>query len=130
MSHHRHAVAAEGAPAALGPYSHAIRAGGFLFCSGQLGLDPATGELVDGGVAAQARRALENLVAVCEAAGTTLADAVRVTVYLADMADFATVNEIYAEFFPADPPARTAFQVAALPKDGAVELDAIVALPG
>jgi 2-iminobutanoate/2-iminopropanoate deaminase len=130
MSHHRHAVAAEGAPVALGPYSHAIRAGGLLFCSGQLGLDPATGELVDGGVAAQARRALQNLVAVCEAAGTTLADAVRVTVYLADMADFATVNEVYAEFFPAEPPARTAFQVAALPKDGAVELDTIVALPG
>lgn len=129
MSHHRHAVAAEGAPEALGPYSHAIRAGGFLFCSGQLGLDPATGELVDGGVGAQARQALQNLAAVCEAAGTTLADAVRVTVYLADMADFAAVNEIYAEFFPADPPARTAFAVAALPKEGAVELDAIVALP-
>ena len=128
MTHHRHTIHAEAAPAAVGPYSHAVRAGGLLFCSGQIPLDPASGELVEGGAAAQARRCLASLAAVCEAAGTTLEDAVRCTVYLTDMtADWDEVNEAYAEFFPADPPARVALGVAALPKGARVEIDAVVA---
>jgi len=129
MSHHREVIVAEGAPAAVGPYSHAIVAGGLLFCSGQIPLDPATGELVGATPAEQATKCLENLSAVCEAAGTSLADAVRLTVYLLDMGAFAEVNEAYAKFFPADPPARVAFGVAALPKGAQVEIDAVVALP-
>jgi 2-iminobutanoate/2-iminopropanoate deaminase len=129
MSHHRHTVTAVGAPAAIGPYSHAVRSGGLLFCSGQVALDAATGEIVGTTAAEQARRCLENLSAVCAAAGATLADAVRCTVWLRDMADFAAVNEVYGEFFAADPPARVAVAVTGLPKDGLVEIDAIVALP-
>jgi 2-iminobutanoate/2-iminopropanoate deaminase len=130
VTHHRKIVESGAAPAALGPYSQAVVSGGVLFCSGQIGLDPDSGELVDGGAGAQARRCLENLAAVCEAAGAHLADALRCTVYLADIAsDWAVVNEAYAEFFPADPPARVAIGVAALPKDARVEIDAIVALP-
>ncbi len=127
--HHREAITALGAPAAIGPYTHAVRAGGLLFCSGQIPLDPTTGELVEGGPGEQARRCLENLQAVCAAAGATLADAVRVTVYLTDMGAFAEVNEVYGTFFAADPPARVAIGVAALPKGAQVELDAVVALP-
>lgn len=127
--HHREAITALGAPAAIGPYTHAVRAGGLLFCSGQIPLDPTTGELVEGGPGEQARRCLENLQAVCAAAGASLADAVRVTVYLTDMGAFAEVNEVYGTFFAADPPARVAVGVAALPKGAQVELDAVVALP-
>lgn len=127
--HHREVVTALNAPAAVGPYSHAVRAGGLLFCSGQIPLDPDTGELTGDGPAGQAVRCLENLQAVCAAAGATLADAVRVTVYLTDIDAFAAVNEAYAAFFPADPPARVAIGVAALPKGAQVEMDAVVALP-
>jgi 2-iminobutanoate/2-iminopropanoate deaminase len=130
MSHHREAVTAPGAPAAIGPYSHAVAAGGLLFCSGQIPLDPATGELVGGTPAEQATRCLQNLEAVCAAAGARLADAVRLTVYLTDMAAFAEVNGAYGAFFDADPPARVAIGVAALPKGAEVEIDAVVALPG
>jgi 2-iminobutanoate/2-iminopropanoate deaminase len=129
MSHHRHPVAAEGAPEAIGPYSHAVMAGGLLFCSGQIPLDPHTGELVGATPAEQARRCLENLDAVCAAAGAALTDAVRLTVYLIDLGAFAEVNEAYAAFFPSDPPARVAIGVAALPKGAQVEIDAVVALP-
>jgi 2-iminobutanoate/2-iminopropanoate deaminase len=129
MSHHRHVISAIGAPAALGPYSHAIRAGGLLFCSGQIPLDPDSGELVGDTPADQARQCLENLSAVCTAAGATLADAVRVTVYLVDIESFSAVNEVYEGYFETDPPARVAIGVAALPKGAQVELDAIVALP-
>jgi 2-iminobutanoate/2-iminopropanoate deaminase len=129
MSHHREPVTALGAPAAIGPYSHAVRAGGLLFCSGQVPLDAETGELVGDGPGEQARRCLENLQAVCAAAGASLADAVRLTVYLIDMGAFAEVNDVYAGFFEADPPARVAVGVAALPKGAQVEIDAIVALP-
>lgn len=129
MSHHRATVTAPDAPEAIGPYVHAVRAGGLLFCSGQIPLDPATGEITGSTPAEQARRCLENLAAVCEAGGAGLADAVRVTVYLTDMGAFAQVNEIYGEFFPADPPARVAIGVAALPKGAQVEVDAVVALP-
>lgn len=126
--HHREPVTALNAPAAIGPYSHAVRAGGLLFCSGQIPLDPDTGELVDGGPGDQTRRCLENLQAVCSAAGATLADAVRVTVYLTDLGAWNEVNEVYATFFEADPPARVAIGVAALPKGAQVEIDAVVAL--
>ena len=129
MSHHREVVTALDAPAAIGPYSHAVRSGGLLFISGQIPLDPSTGELVGDSPGDQARRCLENLRAVCAAAGASLADAVRVTVYLTDMGAFGEVNEAYATFFETDPPARVAIGVAALPKGAQVEIDAVVALP-
>jgi len=117
-------IATDGAPAALGPYSQAIVAGDFVFCSGQLGLDPATGELADG-IAAQAERALLNLGAVLGAAGCSHADIVKSTVFLADIGDFAALNAVYAGFFGEAPPARSTFAVGALPKGGLVEIEAI-----
>lgn len=130
MSLHREPVTAIGAPAAIGPYSHAVRAAGLLFCSGQIPLDPDSGELVGETPGDQARRCLLNLQAVCAAAGASLADAVRITVYLTDIAAFAEVNDVYGTFFAADPPARVAIGVASLPKGSQVEIDAVVALPG
>lgn len=124
----RHAITASGAPAALGPYSHAVRSGGLLFCSGQIPLDPADGELVGGGVGDQTRRCLENLQAVCAAAGAELGDAVRCGIYVTDMGSFAEVNAAYAEFFGDAPPARSTIGVAALPAGARVEIDAIVAV--
>jgi 2-iminobutanoate/2-iminopropanoate deaminase len=126
---HREPVTAIGAPAALGPYSHAVRAGSLLFCSGQIALDAETGELTGDTPAEQARRCLTNLQSVCAAAGGSLHDAVRCTVYMTDLGAFADVNDAYGEFFEADPPARVAIGVAALPKGAQVEIDAIVALP-
>ena len=130
MSDQRKTVNADQAPAAVGPYSHAVSASGLLFCSGQIPLDPASGEIVGDTPAEQARRCLENLQLVCEAAGTTLDRAVRCTVYMIDLAAFAAVNEVYAEFFPSEPPARAAVGVSALPKGAQVEIDAIVSLSG
>jgi 2-iminobutanoate/2-iminopropanoate deaminase len=124
----RQSVHAPAAPAAIGPYSHALRAGELLFCSGQIPLDPATGELVGSSPGEQARRCLENLAAVCQAAGVSLQRAVRVTVYMTDLAAFGEVNEVYGEFFDAEPPARVAVGVAALPRGAYVEIDAVVAL--
>jgi 2-iminobutanoate/2-iminopropanoate deaminase len=125
----RRAIAAPGAPPAIGPYSHAVRAGGLLFCSGQIPLDPSTGELVGTTAPAQARRCLENLRAVCEAADTVLARAVRVTVHMTDLREFAAVNEVYESFFAGDdPPARVTVGVAQLPQGARVEIDAIVAV--
>jgi 2-iminobutanoate/2-iminopropanoate deaminase len=125
----RESVSTDAAPAAIGPYSQAMRTGDLLFCSGQVPLDPGSGELVKEDIEGQARRCLENLAAVADAAGGSLGDAVRCTVYLTDMNDFARVNEVYAEFFGGDePPARVAVAVAALPKGADVEIDAIVAL--
>jgi 2-iminobutanoate/2-iminopropanoate deaminase len=125
----RHSVSTDSAPAAIGPYSQAIRTGDLLFCSGQIPLEPTTGELVKVDIEGQARRCLENLAAVAEAGGGSLANAVRCTVYLTDMNDFARVNEVYGEFFgDDDPPARVAIGVASLPKGADVEIDAIVAL--
>ena len=129
MSQHREPVTALGAPAAVGPYSHAIRAGGLLFCSGQIPLDPESGKLAGSTPAEQATRCLENLQAVCAAAGAALADAVRCTVYMTDLGAFGEVNDAYGEFFASDPPARVAIGVASLPKGAQVEIDAIVALP-
>jgi len=126
---HRQPVSTDAAPAAIGPYSQAMRSGDLLFCSGQIPLEPSSGELVKEDIEGQARRCLQNLTALCEAAGGSLADAVRCTVYLTDMNDFARVNEVYAEFFGGEePPARVAVAVAALPKGADVEIDAIVAL--
>ncbi|MDP9228794.1 MAG: Rid family detoxifying hydrolase [Actinomycetota bacterium] len=124
----RRTIDAPGAPAAVGPYSHAVAAEGLLFCSGQIPLDPSSGELVGESVAEQARRCLQNLEAVCEAAGTTLARAVRLTIYTTELQLFAEINEAYADFFEAEPPARAAVGVAALPKGALVEIDAIVGL--
>jgi 2-iminobutanoate/2-iminopropanoate deaminase len=130
MSHHRETVTAVGAPDAVGPYTHAVRAGGLIFCSGQIPLDPDSGDLVGDSPGEQARRCLENLSIVAAAAGASLGeDAVKLTVYLTDMKAFAEVNEVYGSFFESDPPARVAFGVAALPKGAQVEIDAILAVP-
>ena len=129
MSANRTSVTAPDAPEAVGPYVHAVRAGGLLFCSGQIPLDPRTGDIVDGDVADQAGRCLENLAAVCQAAGVSLGDAVKLTIYMTDMSAFAAVNEVYSSFFESDPPARVAIGVAALPRGAKVEIDAVVALP-
>jgi 2-iminobutanoate/2-iminopropanoate deaminase len=129
VSHHREPVTAPDAPAAIGPYVHAIRAGGLLFCSGQIPLDPRTGDLVGATPAEQAGRCLENLAAVCMAAGASLGDAVRVTVYVTDLGAFSSVNEVYASFFESDPPARVTVGVAALPRGAKVEIEAVVAIP-
>jgi 2-iminobutanoate/2-iminopropanoate deaminase len=126
----RRAVSTAGAPAAIGPYSQGIAVDGFVFCSGQIGLDPATGELVGGGVEAQAERALRNLTAVLDAAGLTMADVVKTTVFLADIDDFAAVNAVYARHMPDPPPARSTFAVGARPKGGLVEVEAIARRPG
>jgi 2-iminobutanoate/2-iminopropanoate deaminase len=120
----RQAISTGGAPGAIGPYSQAIQSGDMLFCSGQLGLDPATGELADG-VEAQADRALRNLQSVLDAGGLSFDDVVKTTIFLADIGDFAAVNEVYARFMPDPPPARSTVQVAALPKSGRVEIEAI-----
>jgi 2-iminobutanoate/2-iminopropanoate deaminase len=130
VTHHRHAVSAKGAPEAIGPYSHAVVSNGLLFCSGQIPIDPTTGELIDGGAGNQTRRCLDNLASVCEAVGARLADAVRLTVYATDLAaDWAEINDVYGSFFSKDPPARVAIGVAQLPKGARVEIDAVVALP-
>ena len=130
MSHHRETVTALGAPDAVGTYTHAVTAGGLIFCSGQIPLDPDTGDLVGDSPGEQARRCLENLSIVAAAAGASLGeDAVKLTVYLTDMAAFAEVNEVYGSYFENDPPARVAFGVAALPKGAQVEIDAILAVP-
>jgi 2-iminobutanoate/2-iminopropanoate deaminase len=129
LTNHREPISSPEAPAAIGPYVHAVRAAGLLFCSGQIPLDPRSGELVGTTAAEQAGRCLENLAAVCATAGASLGDAVRVTVYLTDMSKFAEVNEVYSSFFETDPPARVAIGVAALPRGAQVEIDAVVALP-
>jgi 2-iminobutanoate/2-iminopropanoate deaminase len=127
MPANRDIVNAPSAPEAIGPYSHAVRCGDLLFCSGQIPLDPDTGELVSVSAGAQSRRCLENLAAVCEAAGTSLDRALRLTIYMVELASFAEVNEVCAEYFPVDPPARATVGVAALPRGAQVEIDAIVA---
>jgi 2-iminobutanoate/2-iminopropanoate deaminase len=124
----RKRIHTDGAPAAIGPYSQAIVSGGFVFTAGQIALDPASGELVEGGVEAQAERVLENLIAVLEAAGASTKDVVKTTMYLADIGDFVTVNEIYAGYFEEPFPARSAIQAGALPKGALVEIDAIARL--
>ena len=124
----RHAVSTAGAPAAIGPYSQGIVADGFLFTAGQVGLDPATGDLVEGGVEAQAERALANLSAILDAAGCTWADVVKTTIFLADVADFAAVNAIYGRYVSDPPPARSTVGIGALPKGARIEIEAIARL--
>lgn len=118
-------VKVENAPAAIGPYSMAVKTGEFVFTSGQLGLDPMTGTIVSGGVEAETRQALRNLKTILEGANSGLDRVVKTTVFLKDMGDFAKMNAVYAEFFTADCPARSAIQVAALPKNGMVEIEAV-----
>jgi 2-iminobutanoate/2-iminopropanoate deaminase len=130
LAANREPVSASGAPAAIGPYVHAVRAGGLLFCSGQIPLDPRTGDMVGSNAADQAGRCLENLAAVCQAAGATLGDAVKITIYLTDMSAFAAINEVYGSFFESSPPARVAIGVSALPRGAQVEMDAVVAIDG
>jgi 2-iminobutanoate/2-iminopropanoate deaminase len=124
----RQGVASDRAPKAIGPYSQAIKAGGFVFCSGQIPLDPSTGELVRGDIGDQTRQVLRNLGAVLEAAGLTYEHVVRTTVYLADLNDFGAMNVAYGEFFPQPAPARSTIQAARLPRDCRVEIDAIAHL--
>src|SRR5258708_5983394 len=121
-------ITAPAAPAAAGPYSHAIRHGDLIFCSGALPLDPRSGELVDGSLAAETEQCLRNVAAVCEAAGTELGRALRTTVFTTDLDSFAEINAAYEKFFPSEPPARAAVGVVALPKGARVEIDAIVAV--
>ncbi|MCF7223845.1 RidA family protein [Marilutibacter chinensis] len=124
----RQIIHTENAPAAIGPYSQAVRAGNTVYLSGQIPLDPATGEIVSGDISAQARRAFENLSAVCEAAGGSLAQVVRLGLYVTDLGDFAAVNAVMGEFFQAPYPARSTIEVAGLPKGAAFEVDAILVL--
>jgi 2-iminobutanoate/2-iminopropanoate deaminase len=118
-------ITTDRAPAAIGPYSQAVRAGGFVFLSGQIPLDPATGQMIDGDIEAQTRQVMKNLEAVLTAAGTSFDKVVRATIYLTDLGDFAKVNAIYGERFPKDPPARATVQVAALPRGSRVEIDLV-----
>lgn len=118
-------ISTSDAPAAIGPYSQAIAVGDFIFCSGQVALDPTTGELGADDVRAQTRRALENLNAVLRAGGATLGDVVKTTVFLVNMGDFAEMNEVYGEFFASEPPARSTIAVAALPRGARVEVEAV-----
>jgi len=123
----KQAIHTDQAPQAIGPYSQAVKAGNLLFTSGQLGLDPATGQFPEG-VAEQAKQSLQNVKAIVEAAGATMGDIIKTTVFLKDMNDFATVNEVYASFFELPYPARSAVEVARLPKDALVEIEVIVQL--
>ena len=118
-------IATKNAPGAIGPYSQAIKANGFVFASGQLGLVPATGEFAEGGIEEQTRQSLTNVKSVLEAAGSGLEKVVKPTVFLKDIKDFAAMNKVYSEFFKTDCPARSAVQIAALPKDGLVEIEVI-----
>jgi 2-iminobutanoate/2-iminopropanoate deaminase len=123
-----HPVSTPNAPAAIGPYSQAVRAGGFLFVSGQIPLDPATGTLIQGDIAAQTHRVLRNLAAILEAAGTSFDHVTKTTVYLTDLSEFAAMNEVYATYFPSPAPARATIQAARLPRDVRVEIDLIACL--
>ena len=121
-------ISTDKAPKAIGPYSQAVRAGGFLFTAGQIALDPASGQIVEGDVARQTERVMQNLKAIVEAAGASLDRAVKATVYLRDMGEFAAMNEVYGRYFAANPPARSTVEAARLPRDVRVEIDLIVAL--
>ena len=123
-------VKTDRAPGAIGPYSQAIKAGGFVFVSGQIPIDPTTGQFVAGGVAEQTEQVLKNLSAVLEASGTSLARVVKTTVFLADMSDFAAMNEVYGRFFTNEPPARATVAAAGLPRDARVEIELVALLDG
>ena len=125
----REIIKTESAPGAIGPYSQAVRAGGFVFASGQIPIDPKTGEFVAGGIVEQTEQVMRNLSAVLEAAGTSLERVVKTTVFLADMNEFAAMNEVYGRYFPENPPARATVQAARLPRDARVEIE-VIALAG
>jgi 2-iminobutanoate/2-iminopropanoate deaminase len=129
MSHHRKPITANGAPEAVGPYSHAVVSNGLVFCSGQVPIDPNSGQLVEGTIGEQTKRCMENLAVVAAAAGAQLADAVRMGIYVTDMSTFKDVNEAYGSYFESDPPARSTIAVSALPLGAQVEIDAVIALP-
>jgi 2-iminobutanoate/2-iminopropanoate deaminase len=122
-------IATKTAPAAIGPYSQATQASGFIFLSGQIPIDPGTGQLVQGDIVVQTERVLENVGALLKAAGCTFAHVVKTTIFLADMNDFQAMNEVYAKRFPTDPPARSTVQAAALPRGARIEIEAIACLP-
>lgn len=124
------AIHAEGAPGAVGPYSHAVSSNGFLFCSGQVGIDPRTGKMVAGGIAAQTEQVMQNVITVLAAAGCGLGDVVKVTAFLTDMTEFAQFNEIYGQHFPQPYPARSAIGVTALPAGARVEIEVLARLNG
>jgi len=128
MDRERTVIATDGAPAAVGPYSQGIAAGGLLFSAGQIALDPATGALVGGDIQAQTRRVLQNLQAILEAAGASLSNVVKVTVFLTEIDDFRAMNQVYAEFFPQSPPARSVVQVVDLPLGAGVMIEMIASL--
>lgn len=121
----KHTIQTGEAPAAIGPYSQAVVAGGFVFVSGQIPIDPATGEFVPGGVAEQTEQVMRNLASILSAAGSSILDVVKTTVFLADMSDFAAMNEVYGRYFPEDPPARATVQAARLPRDARVEIEVV-----
>src|ERR671921_1010061 len=129
MTHHRKTINATGAPDAVGPYEHAVVSNGLLFCSGQVHVDPDSGQLVEGSIGDQTRRCLDNLAIVAAAAGAQLSDAVRCGIYVTDISTFKEVNEAYGTYFESDPPARSTIGVAALPLGAEVEIDAVIALP-
>ena len=124
----RTTVSTPQAPAAIGPYSQAVVHDGVIYTAGQVGIDPQTGKLVEGGIEAQTRQALSNLQAILEASGTSMANVIRTTVYMQDLADFAAMNQVYAGFFAQDPPARSTTQAAALPLGALVEIDVMAAI--
>ena len=121
----REIISTENAPAAVGPYSQAIRVGDFIYTAGQIALVPETGKLVEGGIEAQTRQVMQNLASVLEAAGSSLAHIVKTTIFVTNLADFATINKVYGSFFASDPPARSTVQVAALPLGANVEIEAV-----
>jgi 2-iminobutanoate/2-iminopropanoate deaminase len=122
-------ISTSDAPKAIGPYSQAIRAGSLVYTAGQIGLDPATGELVPGGIELETRQVLQNLFSVLEAAGSSLKQVVKTTVFMQDLSEFAKMNAVYTEFFPETPPARSTVQVAALPKGARVEIECVAVIP-
>jgi 2-iminobutanoate/2-iminopropanoate deaminase len=128
IAHMKKIISTNEAPGAIGPYSQAVRSGTFLFCSGQIPLDPTSGEIVPGDIAAQTRRVLDNIAAVLRAEGLTFDNVVKTTIFLTDLGDFQTVNEIYSSYFKQNPPARSTVQVAALPKGANVEIEVIAAV--
>ncbi len=123
----RQIISTDKAPKAIGPYSQAVRAGGWLFASGQIPIDPATNQMITGDIKAQTERVMKNLGAILEAAGLSFAHAIKMTVYLKDMNEFPAMNEVYGRFFPADPPARATVEVARLPRDARIEIDLVAA---
>jgi 2-iminobutanoate/2-iminopropanoate deaminase len=126
----RHTIVTDNAPKAIGPYSVGVRVGDFIFVSGTLGVDKDTGEMVPGGIEAQTRQVITNIKGILEAAGASLRDVVKTTVFMADLGEFSKMNNIYAEFFSVDPPARSTFGVAALPRGAAIEIEAIAVVAG